>query len=99
MQRVSMSLKKTKRIMILDFPQAADGIKPTIFRRKKCTKAETNGYTSGMLMCQNAKADRHNFRRSGKYRQRNMQQYRPGNSREDGYIPLHGLVCLVFCLS
>src|SRR6266496_3868688 len=36
--------------------------------------------------------------RSGKGRQRNMQQYPVAHVREDGYTPLHGLVSLVFSL-
>src|SRR6266487_5218387 len=93
---MTLILKRVRNIIRPDFLPAADAIR---FHRKKCTKAETNGYTSDMLMCQNAKADRHNSRRSGKCRQRNMQQYPAAHGREDGYTPLHGLGCLVFSLS
>src|SRR5260370_33214508 len=95
-ERGTMTLKMMIRIMTLDFPPAQDATKGMKFHRNTSTNRETNGYTSGMLTCQNAKAGNHNYHRSRKGIQRSMQQYRTAHDREFGYIPLYGLVCLVF---
>src|SRR6266566_5719623 len=89
---MTTSLKRVMNIIKPDFPPAADGIK---CHPNKSIRAATPASTSGMLTYPNEAADNNNCHRSGKGIQRNMQQYHTAHGREDGYTPLHGLVCLV----
>src|SRR5260370_18772388 len=90
--QMTLILKKVMNIIKPDSRPAHAAIKGMKFPLNTSTNRETNGYTSGMLMCRNAKADTHNSRRSGKGIQRSTRQYRTVHDREYGYTLLHGLV-------
>jgi hypothetical protein len=65
LERITMILKRMRNIMSPVLIQARNG---TTFHPNKSTREETHGYTSGMLMYPNAKADNHNYRPNTKER-------------------------------